>query len=161
MFDTKCYQLASDFLEDYPDVNNAKNRGELAQVIQDAIEDTIAGFRSEARAGQLEARYEALLRDQQNALRFVEGLTKEVAAGRARELALRQELEGLAADWAACKDNHRSSTEDRDSWAEGCASGYGQAVIELQSILGKALSAVPRRRSDEARAHQKVLELQG
>jgi hypothetical protein len=43
MFDTKCYQLAQDFLEDEPELNNKANAGKLAQVIQDAIEDWING----------------------------------------------------------------------------------------------------------------------
>ena len=39
MFDTKCYDLAVDFLEDVTPVPEDKIFDELAQRIQDAIED--------------------------------------------------------------------------------------------------------------------------
>lgn len=41
MFDSKCYDLASAFLEDEPDLFTDKKSKELARVIQDAIEDYI------------------------------------------------------------------------------------------------------------------------
>jgi hypothetical protein len=40
-YDTKCYNLASAFLEDHPDKNTEANRKELAQCIQSEIEDAI------------------------------------------------------------------------------------------------------------------------
>lgn len=38
-YDQKCYELAREFLQDVPGVNSEKNCRELAQDIQDAIED--------------------------------------------------------------------------------------------------------------------------
>ena len=37
-YDTKCWDLAAEFLEDEPGLLNEKNQGQLAQDIQDAIE---------------------------------------------------------------------------------------------------------------------------
>jgi hypothetical protein len=41
MYDDKCYKLASDFLEDYPQLNTEQNRSKLAEEIQTLIEDFI------------------------------------------------------------------------------------------------------------------------
>lgn len=46
-FDTKCYLLAWDFLDDEPHFNDEIHRNRLAQAIQTTIEDTIAMFREE------------------------------------------------------------------------------------------------------------------
>ena len=40
-YDSKCYQLAREFLDDEPGLNTIENAKELAQDIQDAIEDFI------------------------------------------------------------------------------------------------------------------------
>lgn len=40
-FDTKCYDLAVEFLDDEPGLNTIDNAKELAQDIQDAIEEFI------------------------------------------------------------------------------------------------------------------------
>jgi hypothetical protein len=40
-YDTRCYELAEAFLTDTPDINNEKNRDELAQRIQQTAEDWI------------------------------------------------------------------------------------------------------------------------
>ena len=40
-YDIKCYDLARDFLDDEPGLNTIGNAKELAQDIQDAIEDFI------------------------------------------------------------------------------------------------------------------------
>lgn len=41
MYDPKCYQLASDFLEDHPSKDIEPNRRALAQRIQNEIEEII------------------------------------------------------------------------------------------------------------------------
>ena len=41
-YDSKCYDLAAAFLADLPDIDTEINRCELAQVIQQTIEDEIA-----------------------------------------------------------------------------------------------------------------------
>lgn len=41
-YDPKCFDLAGVFLEDHPHLSNARRVGELAQVIQRAIDDYIA-----------------------------------------------------------------------------------------------------------------------
>lgn len=38
-YDQKCYDLAEVFLSDYPEKNTPENRNQLAQDIQQAIED--------------------------------------------------------------------------------------------------------------------------
>jgi len=40
-YDNRCYDLAETFLEDEPHLNNESRRAELAQCIQDAIENFI------------------------------------------------------------------------------------------------------------------------
>jgi len=42
MYDPKCYELAKEFLEDEPEMQTDDHRAELAQRIQDVIEDYIA-----------------------------------------------------------------------------------------------------------------------
>ncbi len=42
MYDPKCLDLATTFLEDHPKLNTEKNRDALAQEIQRAIEDWIS-----------------------------------------------------------------------------------------------------------------------
>jgi hypothetical protein len=39
MYDTKCYDLAEEFLSDTPEHATIKNTNALAQMIQDTIED--------------------------------------------------------------------------------------------------------------------------
>jgi len=41
-YDVKCRQLADLFIEDDPEINTNENADELAQRIQDAIEDFIS-----------------------------------------------------------------------------------------------------------------------
>lgn len=41
-YDTRCYDLAETFLEDWPDLNTQANRDSLAQHIQTSIEDEIS-----------------------------------------------------------------------------------------------------------------------
>ena len=40
-YDSKCYQLAREFLDDEPGLNTIENAKELAQEIQDVIEDFV------------------------------------------------------------------------------------------------------------------------
>jgi hypothetical protein len=40
-YDKKCYELAAAFLSEEPGLNSENNRSELAQIIQDDIEDFI------------------------------------------------------------------------------------------------------------------------
>lgn len=42
MFDAKCYDLATAFLADQPELDSEENREGLAQEIQDLIEDRLA-----------------------------------------------------------------------------------------------------------------------
>lgn len=46
-YDRKCYELADDFLDDYPEIKSPQNLDGLAQEIQDAIENFIEGKTSE------------------------------------------------------------------------------------------------------------------
>lgn len=43
-YDTKCYELAKQFLADRPKVDSPQHRDELAQAIQDVIEDCLTEF---------------------------------------------------------------------------------------------------------------------
>jgi hypothetical protein len=45
MYDSSCYELAELFLMDEPELANEANTKELAQAIQDAIEDFIENAR--------------------------------------------------------------------------------------------------------------------
>ena len=49
-YDEKCYEIASAFLADDSEINDADHRDELAQHIQDEIESTIQSMR--ARRGE-------------------------------------------------------------------------------------------------------------
>ena len=40
-YDTKCFQLAAEFLDDHPEIRSIENIGKLAQEIQTTIEDWI------------------------------------------------------------------------------------------------------------------------
>lgn len=40
-YDTKCFKLAAEFLDDHPAIRNIENVGKLAQHIQTSIEDWI------------------------------------------------------------------------------------------------------------------------
>ena len=42
-YDPKCYDLAKDFLSDEPEQDTESARNELAQIIQDAVENFLAG----------------------------------------------------------------------------------------------------------------------
>lgn len=46
MYDIACYDLAENFLSDEPFINTDENRRELAQQIQDVIEDFILAHTS-------------------------------------------------------------------------------------------------------------------
>lgn len=46
-YDRKCYELARDFLGDEPYIDTTDNRDDLAQSIQDAIENTIWSMKEE------------------------------------------------------------------------------------------------------------------
>ena len=49
-YDSKCYDLAREFLDDEPGLNTIDNAKELAQDIQDAIEDFIEYTRQSGHA---------------------------------------------------------------------------------------------------------------
>ncbi len=51
-FDPSCLYLASQFLADHPDLDTSKNRKQLAQVIQQAIEAEIAAMTEDAAKAQ-------------------------------------------------------------------------------------------------------------
>jgi hypothetical protein len=44
MYDTKCWNLAEDFLDDSDKPHTPEDTRQLAQTIQDAIENWLAGF---------------------------------------------------------------------------------------------------------------------
>lgn len=52
-FDPRCYELAELFLSDEPAINTSEKRDELAQIIQDAIEDFIAYERDPSLADEV------------------------------------------------------------------------------------------------------------
>lgn len=46
-YDTKCYELAGQFLSDEPQFSDPRYQDELARVIQDAIEDQIGWWKAD------------------------------------------------------------------------------------------------------------------